>query len=86
LNDITNIGTWLRIIKYNNRDNHYVAYKMEHLITNLTMPELNLTCLREREEHLCEREEQSTIDTTTCCLTHPSSWLKHLGPYLYFGN
>jgi hypothetical protein len=27
--------------------NHYVAYKMRHLITNLAVPELNLTCLKE---------------------------------------
>jgi hypothetical protein len=62
------------IIKYNNEDNHYVACKIEHLITNLIVPELNLTCLREREEHLNERGEQSTIDTTTCYFTHPFSW------------
>jgi hypothetical protein len=26
---------------------HYVTCKLRHLITNLAMPELNLTCLRE---------------------------------------
>jgi hypothetical protein len=61
-------------MKYKNEDNHCVAYKMENLITNLIVHELNLTCLREMEEHLSEREEQSTIDMTTCCLTHRSSW------------
>jgi hypothetical protein len=30
---------------------HYVAYKMRHLITNLAVPELNLTCLREMESY-----------------------------------
>jgi hypothetical protein len=38
---------------------------MKHLITNLRMHELKLTCLREREQHHNEIEEQSTIDTTT---------------------
>jgi hypothetical protein len=44
------------MIEYNNEHNHYVACKMEHLITNLIVPELNLTCLREMKQHLSERE------------------------------
>jgi hypothetical protein len=49
LHNITNIETCLRIIKYNNKDKISVAYKMQHLITNVVAPELHLTCLRERK-------------------------------------
>jgi hypothetical protein len=31
---------------------HYVACKMRHLITNLVVPELNLTCLREIKQQI----------------------------------
>jgi hypothetical protein len=30
--------------KHNNGDSHSVAYKIEHLITNLAVSELYLTC------------------------------------------
>jgi hypothetical protein len=56
---------------------HYVACKMRHLISNLTVPELNLTCLREMKLQLNNKLEQSTIHLTTCYLTHPSSWQLH---------
>jgi hypothetical protein len=53
---------------------HYVACKMMHLVTNLVVPELNLTCLREMKQQLNDKVEHSTIHPTTCWLTHPSSW------------
>jgi hypothetical protein len=45
---------------------HYVACKMMHLISNLVVPELNLTCLREMKQQLNDKLEQSTIHPTTC--------------------
>jgi hypothetical protein len=53
---------------------HYVACKMMHLVTNLVVPELNLTCLREMKQQLNDKVEHSTIHPTTCWLTYSSSW------------
>jgi hypothetical protein len=40
---------------------------MEYLVTSLIVTKLNLTCLKKRKDH-------STIDMTTCCLTHDIGW------------
>jgi hypothetical protein len=53
---------------------HYVACKTMHLVTNLVVPELNLTCLREMKQQLNDKVEHSTIHPTTCWLTYSSSW------------
>jgi hypothetical protein len=47
---------------------------MRYLITNLAVPELNLSCLREMKQQLNEKLEQSIIHTTTRYLIHPYSW------------
>jgi hypothetical protein len=59
--------------QYDKDMKHYVACKMGHLITNLVVSELNLTCLRKMKQQLNDKLELSTIHPTTCWLTHPSS-------------
>jgi hypothetical protein len=58
---------------------HYVAHKLRHLITNLVVPKLNLTCLREMKQQFNNKVKQITIHPTTCCLIHRYifSWQLH---------
>jgi hypothetical protein len=64
---------------YCNDMKYYVACKTRHLITNLIVVELNLTCLREMKQQLNDKVEQITIHPTTYCLTHRYifSWQIH---------
>jgi hypothetical protein len=61
-----------------------------HLITNLTVLELNLTCLREREQQLNKKLEQSTIHPNYLLLDTPLLmaalfFLIHTMYYMSFG-
>jgi hypothetical protein len=43
---------------------------MEHLITNLVVPKLNLTCLREMEQHLHDKVQHIKLLAALCTHSH----------------
>jgi hypothetical protein len=59
---------------------------MKHLITNLIVPELNLTCLREMKQHFSDKVQHPRLLAAWRTLPHASSiFLTHTTYSMSFG-